>query len=132
MPQASAPDDDRIGIVVVDDSAAFRAVAREVIDLTQGFEAVAILPDAVGLAGELGRRPADVVLLDVRMPEVGGVEAARTLPPPPAGPMVVLLSADDRPDISADPQAHGAYAFFPKQAFGPGLLRWVRRMRAAT
>jgi DNA-binding NarL/FixJ family response regulator len=117
---------ERIDVVVVDDNAEFRAVAREVIEHTDGFEAVAVLSDAVGLAGRLDQRPADVVLLDVRMPGIGGVAAARTLAPPPAGPMVVLLSADDCPDIAADPPAHGASAFFPKQAFGPAMLRRLR------
>jgi CheY-like chemotaxis protein len=118
---------DSARVIVVDDSPVFLAVAQEVIDATPGFVAVALLESADGLAERVQHERAQVVLLDVRMPGIDGVAAARALGRQPGRPTVVLVSADECPDIAADPAAHGADAFVPKENFRPAVLRALRR-----
>jgi DNA-binding NarL/FixJ family response regulator len=117
-----------VRVVVVDDNACFRAAAREVVEATRGFVVLSILPAADEVVRRVRACRADLVLMDVRMPGTGGVAAARTLAGLARPPVVFLMSADECPAIAADPGAHGAVAFVPKQAFGPGLLRslWGR------
>ena len=65
-----------IRVLVADDSPAFRTVARQVIELSPGFElagTAATSEEAVELTRTL--RP-ELVLMDVRMPTMGGLDAA--------------------------------------------------------
>jgi CheY-like chemotaxis protein len=65
--------------------------------------------------------------MDVRMPGTDGVRAARRLALRQDRPVVVLCSSDERPEIAADPRAHGADAFARKEHFGARLLRELWR-----
>ena len=109
-----------VRVLVADDSAAFRQVARQVIELSPGFELVgtaATGEEAVELALEL--RP-HLVLLDVRMPAMGGIDAARQIRDG-SDARVVLISGgrrEDTPGISATD-----LPYLPKASFGPGSLR---------
>jgi two-component system invasion response regulator UvrY len=109
-----------IRVLIADDSPAFRRVARQVIELSPGFELVgtaATSEEAVELTRKL--RP-DLVLMDVRMPTMGGLDAARTLAADCAA-RVVLISGgrrEDTPGLSATDLPYMA-----KTSFGPGALQ---------
>ena len=86
-----------VGVITVDDQAAFRDVAREVIEATVGFEPLgeaACGEEALVLAGDV---EPDLVLLDVRMPGIDGLETARRLSA--AHPAV-----DDRAGLDGGPR----------------------------
>jgi two-component system, NarL family, invasion response regulator UvrY len=111
-----------VGVLTVDDQAIFRSVARDVIDATPGFEPLgeaASGPEAVALAAEL--RP-DLVLLDVRMPEMNGLEAAARIRAAAPNATIVLLSTEEY-EGARSVRSCGASAFLRKQAFGPVALR---------
>ncbi|HEY2543059.1 MAG TPA: response regulator transcription factor [Gaiellaceae bacterium] len=107
------PSPDRIRVVVADDDEAVRTVLMRVL-VDEGFDVVGAAADgleAVSLAGEL--RP-DTVLLDVRMPRVGGIEAARRIRPIDPAVRVVMLSAYDDPALQQEATAAGASRFLVK------------------
>jgi DNA-binding NarL/FixJ family response regulator len=110
-----------VRVLVADDSALFRAVARQVVDSTPGFELIAAAASgaqAVVLAGE---HAPQLVLLDVRMPAMGGIEAAREIARRRPGTCIVLISAarrSDAPGVSATD-----LPFLIKSRFGPRALR---------
>lgn len=84
-----------VRVLVVDDSKVFRDAARELLETTAGFRWIG---DAG--CGEDGVQQAawltpDLVLMDVRMPGIGGVEAARRIAGQASPPMVVLITAAD-------------------------------------
>jgi DNA-binding NarL/FixJ family response regulator len=82
-----------VRVVVVDDSPAFRGAAADVVDATPGFELVGAAESAEGAVATAERVRPDLVLMDVRMPGVGGVEAARQIRAVRHSTVVVLFTA---------------------------------------
>ena len=113
-----------VGVLTVDDQQVFLSAAREVIDATPGFTSVGEAKcgaDALALIDE--RRPA-LVLVDVRMPDMDGIETTRRIKATHPDLVVVLISLDATPSAAAD---SGAAELVRKQDFGSRLLRrlWV-------
>lgn len=112
-----------VGVVTVDDQAVFRRVAKEVIETTAGFEHLGEATcgeEALTLADEL--RP-DLVLLDVCMPGIDGVETARRLHASHPALTIVLISTANVEDVAPGFASCGASAFIRKERFGPAALR---------
>jgi len=113
-------------VVIVDDHRLFRAGVRAELDG---------LVEVVGEAGGVGEaiatiaeRQPDVVLLDVHMPEGGGVEVIRGVTPAQAGVRFLALSVSDAAeDVIAVIRA-GARGYVTKTISGPELADAVRRV----
>ena len=117
-----------VRVLTVDDPPVFRDAARAVIAATPGFEALAEVAsgeDALALADRL--RP-DLVLLDVGLPGIDGLETSRRLTATEPAPVVVLISADDDPVLRDAARDYGAVGFIAKRELRPGILRtlWER------
>lgn len=117
-----------VRVAIVDDQAPFRRVARAVVGRTPGFEVVGdgdSGEEAVRLCRDL--HP-DLLLIDVQMPGMGGVEAARVVRA--AGwSVVVLVSTQSRDDLDlADPVTGEELLFLPKESLTPDQLvrLWAR------
>lgn len=112
-----------VGVLIVDDQPFFRSAAREVVGAIPGFHAVAEAssgPEAVAAVCEL--RP-ELVLLDVRMPGMDGIEATRRIKAGYPRTVVVLISIEDVAGVPSTARTCGAAALVRKQDFGPSLLR---------
>ncbi len=78
--------------IVVDDNEMNRLTLEHLIELTEGLVLVASLGDAMGALDFLRRHPpVDLLLLDIEMPHLSGLELARILPPPP--PEIILVTS---------------------------------------
>ena len=111
-----------VRVLTIDDQALFRRVARDVIDATPGFE-----PIGEAGSGDEGLRAVeelepDLVLLDVRMPGMNGIEVARRLAEMRPELAVVLISIEERIDVPSAAQLK-AIPLVRKQEFGPRLLK---------
>lgn len=116
-----------VSVLIVDDQAPFRRAARAVVAATPGFEAVGEAQsgeEGIELARSLS--PA-IVLIDINMPDVGGVEAARRMLDARPSIIVVLLSTYDAEDLPDDASACGAAVYVHKEDFGPEVLENVWR-----
>ena len=113
---ADISDPGDVSVLIVDDQAPFRAVARTVVDLVAGFVVVGEAPsgeDAVAMAAEL--HPA-LVLMDINLPGISGIDALRILVNDPATAHipVIALSANAIPrDIEKGLQA-GFFRYLTK------------------
>lgn len=119
-----------VRVLTVDDQEVFRGLARQVIDATPGFESVgAAASGEEGLAAVESLAP-DFVLVDVRMPGMGGIEVARRLAATHPETVVVLISIEERVDVPSATQLD-AVPLVRKQDFGPRLLRslWAEHAR---
>ena len=114
-----------VKVLTVDDQAVFRHAARDVISATGGFEAVGDVGSGEEAVAAVERLRPDLVLLDVRMPGMGGIEAARRITEAHPGTVVVLISIEDSDEFADDARAAGAAALVRKQDFGPALLRSI-------
>jgi DNA-binding NarL/FixJ family response regulator len=104
-----------VGVLTVDDQQPFRRALASLIAATPEFMHVgeaASGVEALELAADL--RP-DLVLLDVRMPDMDGIETARRLAGVDPRPVVVLVSIDAAPDAEAALATTGAAAYVRKQ-----------------
>src|SRR5689334_588867 len=103
-----------IRVLVVDDMALTRTMLREALDLAGGFDVVGEAGDgqrAVQVAEEL--HP-DVVLMDVRMPLGGGVQAAREITSRSPGTRIVALTWIEDPQTVREMIAAGAMGYVLK------------------
>ncbi|MEX1142843.1 MAG: response regulator transcription factor [Thermoleophilaceae bacterium] len=114
-----------VTVLAVDDQEVFRRVARDLIAATPGFEQVgeaASGPEALELAAEL--RP-DLVLIDVRMPGMDGIETARRLAQADHHSIVVLTSVEPVPELPSSVTSVGAEAYLRKQDLTTEALREI-------
>lgn len=120
-----------VKVLIVDDQEPFRRAARHVVESTQGFEVVGEAEtgeSAVELTARLGP---DLVLMDVKLPGIDGVESTRRIVARREGVVVLLLSTYEDDDYDARSRECGAAAFIPKSAFGSTVLResWAAARR---
>ena len=111
-----------VRVLTVDDQAVFRGVARDVIDATPGFEAVGEACSGAEALEAVERLSPQLVLLDVRMPGMDGIEVAQRLAVTHPETVVVLISIEEGIDVPSAAQL-GTVPLVRKQDFGPRLLR---------
>jgi DNA-binding NarL/FixJ family response regulator len=112
-PLVSAAASESRRVLVVDDDTSVRTVLRELLR-EQGFDVVGEAVnglEAVALAQELAP---DVMVVDVRMPVLGGLEAARRIRLLDPVVRFVILSAYDDPTLQQEADDVGASAFLVK------------------
>jgi DNA-binding NarL/FixJ family response regulator len=112
-----------VRVLIVDDQEPFRMAARLVVETTEGFDVVGEAEtgeDSVALAREL---TPDLVLMDVNLPGINGLDATRQILDGQNEPVVVLLLSTYEEEEYAPRAAEcGAAAYIPKAAFGPDRL----------
>jgi DNA-binding NarL/FixJ family response regulator len=112
--------DAEVRVLVVDDQEPFRRAMTAVVEETDGFVVVgSATTGEESLLAAAALRP-DLVLMDVNLPGIDGVEASRRLTAVEGGPVVVLLSTYDAEDF--DVAGSGAATYVAKAAFGPDRL----------
>jgi DNA-binding NarL/FixJ family response regulator len=112
-----------VRVLIVDDQEPFRMAARMVVEATDGFEVVGEAEtgeDSVAMASELAP---DLVLMDVNLPGINGLDATRRILSNGADRVVVLLLSTYEEEEYAPRAAEcGAAAYIPKAVFGPDRL----------
>ena len=115
--------DGNVGVLIVDDQAPFRSAARAVLSMTRGFEVLGEAEtgsEAVELAAGLGP---DLVLMDINMPGMDGIEATRRIVADRPATLVVLVSTYTADDVPGDVDGCGAVAYLNKEDLAPRVLR---------
>ncbi len=122
-------DAEPVSVLIVDDQAPFRRAAAAVVKATGGFDVVGEAgsgEEAVDLVGAVGPQ---LVLMDINMGGISGIEATRRITSACPQIVVVLLSTYQADDLPADAASSGAVAYVNKEEFGPQVLKdvWDQR-----
>jgi DNA-binding NarL/FixJ family response regulator len=120
-----------IRVLTVDDQALFRETARAIVSHTPGFEVVGESADGESALREARRSDPDLVLLDVRMTGIDGIETARRLHAEDPTRVIVLASSADVRELSELAESAGVAALVSKHWLSPRLLRglWLALRR---
>jgi DNA-binding NarL/FixJ family response regulator len=119
-----------IRILIADDQAVVRSGFRMMLETEPDFEIVGEAQDGVEAIALVERRSADVVLMDIRMPGMDGLEATRRL----AGPgvenpaKVIVITTFDVDDYVFTALRAGAAGFLLKDAQPEVLIEAIRRV----
>ena len=114
-------------VLIADDDALARAALRTIFDAHDDLELVAEAEDGLQAVERAGRLHPDVVLLDIRMPNLDGLEAARQILASASNrARVIMLTTFDLDEYVYDALKAGASGFLRKDAPPERLLAFVR------
>ena len=115
-----------IRVLLADDQPIVRAGVARILSPEDGFSVVAECEDGSEVAPTLASKPADVVLMDVRMPRMDGIEATRLLREDPGAPPVLVLTTFAEDEVLWSAIAAGAGGFVLKDASADDLIAATR------
>lgn len=113
-------------VVVVDDQALVRAGLRMILKAEPDFEVVGEASNGREAVAVVAATAPEVVLMDVRMPEMDGIEATRTITATPGAPRVLMLTTFDLDELVYAALRAGASGFLLKEAPPEQLVAGVR------
>lgn len=119
-----------IRVFLVDDQQMVRAGFTMLVDSQPDLQVVGEAGDGASAVEQLAVTGADVVLMDVRMPRMDGVEATRLIAARPDAPRVIVLTTFDLDEYAFAAIRAGAAAFLLKDATPPVLLDAIRSVHA--
>jgi DNA-binding NarL/FixJ family response regulator len=117
-----------VRVLVVDDQPIVRSAVRVLLDAAGEFEAVGEAASGNEAIDAVEQLDPDLVLLDVRMPDMDGIEAASRIQATHRRTVVVLMSSDPE----TEPRASAAAPFVAKERLRTAVLRelWTQHAPA--
>ena len=118
----------KIRVLVADDSpTALRSVC-DYLEFAGGFEIVATASDGQNAVQLASLYTPDLVLLDLSMPRVNGLEAAEHIRLSCPDMRIIVFSELQGLSLGEECLRHGAHSFVPKSLFPEGLLMEIQRL----
>ena len=116
-----------VPVLIVDDQAFFRSAAQAVLAVTPGFTAVVEADSGEKAILRVEELRPGLVLMDIHLPGISGIEATRRIRGTHPDTAVLLLSTYRAEDLPADARDCGAIAYLHKEDFEPEVLEriWV-------
>ena len=118
----------RIRLILVDDDPLVRAGLGMILNGATDIEIVGEAADGIDAVALADDVPADIVLMDIRMPRMDGLEATRQLVRRPNPPKVIVLTTFDADEYVARALADGAAGFLLKDTRPRDIVDGVRRV----
>src|SRR3990170_2754573 len=106
---------DAIRVLIVDDHALFRRGLIQVLLFEEGIEVVGEGEDGEEAIGKAEELAPDVVLMDVRMPKVSGIDATRAIAEVVPTAKILMLTVSDEEDDLYDAIKAGATGYLLKE-----------------
>src|SRR5436309_8545150 len=116
-----------VRVLIVDDQAPFRDAARAVVEATDGFEVIGESSTGEASVDATQQLKPDLVLMDVNLPGINGLDATRRILRDSNGAVVVLLlSTYEEEEYASKAAESGPSAYIGKARFDPERLRAAR------
>jgi DNA-binding NarL/FixJ family response regulator len=115
-----------VRVLLVDDQSLIRAGFRMILDAEEGIEVVGEAADGAQAVNSVKRLKPDVVLMDIRMPEMDGIEATRRITAVEGSPKVLMLTTFDLDEYVYDALRAGASGFLLKDVPAEQLVDGIR------
>ena len=122
--------DGRARVLIADDHALVREGLRAVLEAEGGIEVVGEARDGLGAVEACRELSPDLVLMDVRMPGVDGLEATRRIKAEMPGVGVVMVTMHENPDYLLEAVRAGAAGYVLKDSSGERIAQAVGRTLA--
>jgi DNA-binding NarL/FixJ family response regulator len=119
-----------IRVLLVDDEQLIRTGLRMILEAEDDLEVVGSAVDGLDALAAVDRLAPDVVLMDIRMPRMDGLEATRRILSGPSQSRVVVLTTFDLDEHVFDALAAGASGFLLKDAPAHQLVDAIRAAAA--
>lgn len=113
----------RVSVMIVDDQPPFRAAARAVIDRVEEFELIAEVASGEEAVAISSTAAPQLILMDINMGELDGVEATRRILGSDPTIKVILVSTYELDDLPAGARTSGAIAYVNKDELSPRVIR---------
>jgi two-component system, NarL family, invasion response regulator UvrY len=114
-----------VPVLIVDDQAFFRSAARAVLAVTPGFAAVGEAGSGEEAVTRVEELAPELVLMDIHLPGISGIEATRRIRAAHPGTVVLLLSTYKAQDLPAEARECGAIGYLHKEDFEPEVLERI-------
>jgi DNA-binding NarL/FixJ family response regulator len=119
-----------VRVLLVDDDALVRSGLRMMLAGAERIEVVGEADDGRGVLAAVDRHRPDVVLMDIRMPQLDGIAATRLLRAQPAAPAVVVLTTFDADELVLRALRAGAAGFLLKDTPPAEIVRAIELVHA--
>jgi DNA-binding NarL/FixJ family response regulator len=115
-----------VSVLIVDDQEPFRSAARLVVEMSEGYEVVGEAITGEESLDLVDQLEPDLVLMDINLPGIDGIEATRRIVARHPGVRVLVLSTYEAAEYEPRALEAGAVAFIGKADLGPDTLITVR------
>jgi DNA-binding NarL/FixJ family response regulator len=115
-----------VRVVIADDQALVRSGFRMILDAKNDMDVVGEASDGAGAVALVERHEPDIVLMDVRMPEVDGIEATRRIVASQSSARIIILTTYDADEYVFAALRAGASGFLLKDVRPAELVDAIR------
>lgn len=114
---------ERVSVMIVDDQSPFREAARAVLARVEGFELIAEVDSGEAAVAASAELAPDLVLMDINMGELDGIEATRLITDVRPATKVILVSTYTVDEVPPAARTSGAVAYLNKDELSPRVVR---------
>jgi DNA-binding NarL/FixJ family response regulator len=114
---------ERVSVMIVDDQSPFREAARAVLTRVAGFDLIAEVDSGEAAVAASAELEPDLVLMDINMGELDGIEATRLIIDARPATKVILVSTYTIDDVPPTARTSGAVAYVNKDELSPRVVR---------
>ncbi len=101
-------------ILIAEDSTLIQKLIKGILEKDKNFEIIGVSGDGEDACKKVADLKPDIVLMDIRMPKMGGMDAIKKIMSETPTPIIVISSAEPSADVRAEALKYGAVSFMEK------------------